>query len=53
VSLERELKLHCDEEILVPKEEEPPDDVDEPHAKDPIVDTTTVGHSSRDGPKHL
>lgn len=28
VSLERELKLHGDEELLVPKEEEPPNDVD-------------------------
>jgi len=28
VSLERELKLHGDEELLVSKEEEPPDDVD-------------------------
>ena len=33
VSLERELKLHGDdEELLVPKEEELPNDVDQPHA---------------------
>lgn len=52
MSLERELKLHGDEELLVPKEEEPPDDVDQPHAKDPVVETTTPGESSRDGHKH-
>jgi len=48
VSLERELKLHGDEELLVPKEEEPPDDVDQPHVEDPIVETTTPRESSRD-----
>ena len=49
VSLERELKFHGDEELLVPKEEEPLDDVDQPHAEDPVVETTTPGESSRDG----
>jgi len=52
VSLERELKLHGDEELLVPKEKEPPNDVDQPHAKDPVVKTTTPEQSSRDGQKH-
>ena len=38
VSLERELKLHGDDEvILVPKEEEPPDDAEQPHAEIPVV----------------
>jgi len=51
VSLERELKLHGDEELLVPKKEEPLDDVDQPHAEDPVVETTTLGESSKDGQK--
>ena len=29
VSLERKLKLHAEEELLVPKEEEPQDDVEQ------------------------
>ena len=49
MSLERELKLHGDEELLVPKEEEPPNDVDQPHEEDPVVETTTPRESSRDG----
>ena len=50
VSLERELKLHGDdEELLVPKEEELLDDVDQPHAEIPVVEITTAGESSRDG----
>ena len=32
LSLERELDLHADEEILVPKDE--PQDVEQPHAED-------------------
>jgi len=48
VSLERELKLHGDEELLVPKEEEPCDDVDQPHVEDLVVETTTPEESSRD-----
>ena len=48
VSLERELKLHGDEEILVPKEKEPLDDVDQPHVEDPVVETSTPRESSKD-----
>jgi len=49
VSLERELKLHGDdEELLVPKEDEPPNAVDQPHAKISVVEITTGGDSSRD-----
>lgn len=53
MSLERELKL-CgdDEELLVPKEEEPPNDVDQPHAEIPVVEITIAGESSRCGRKH-
>ena len=41
-SLERDLKLHGDDdELLVPKEEEPPDDVDQPHAEGLRVETST------------
>ena len=32
-SLERELQLHANEELLAPKEE-PRDDVDQPHAEE-------------------
>ena len=53
VSLERELKLHGDDEqLLVPKEEEPPNDADQRHADDPEIlalEITTPGVSSRDG----
>ena len=53
VSLERELKLHGDdEELLVPKEEEPPDDVEQPHVEIPVVEITTTEESSREGRKH-
>jgi len=41
VSLERELELHADEEILAPKVEEPQIDVEQPHAEDLGVDTST------------
>lgn len=33
VSLERELKLHADKELLAPKVEEPHIDVEQPHAE--------------------
>ena len=39
MSLERELDLHADEELLVPKNE--PKDVEKPHAKDHGVEKTT------------
>jgi len=52
-SLERELKLHGDdEELLVSKEEEPLDDADQPHTEIPVVEITTAGKSSREGQKH-
>ena len=41
VSLDRELKLHAKEELSVPKEEEPHIDVEQPHAEDPGVETST------------
>ena len=46
-SLERELQLHVVEEILAPKEE-PQIDVEQPHAKDPGVETPTQAKSSKD-----
>ena len=49
VSLERELKLHAEEECLVPKEEEPNIDAEQPHVEDPVVETSTHAESSRDG----
>jgi len=52
VSLEREPKLHGDEEILVPKEEEPPNDVGQPHVEDPVVETTITRESSKDEQKY-
>lgn len=39
------------EELLVPKEEEPQTDVEQPHAKVPGVETSTQAESSRDGQK--
>eukprot|EP00253_Pinus_taeda_P015353 PITA_15353 len=51
VSLERELKLHVEEELLVPKEEEPQTNAEELHAEDPRVETSTHAESSRDGHK--
>ena len=50
MSLERELDLHADEELLVPKDE--PQDVDWPHAEDHgVVETThaepSTGHGRR------
>jgi len=41
VSLEREIEIHADEEILTPKVEEPQIDVDQPHVEDPRVETST------------
>ena len=52
VSLERELKLHAEEELSVPKEEKPQIDAEKPHAEDPGVDTSTHAETSRDGWKH-
>lgn len=37
VSLERELQLQAVEELLVPKEDEPQTDAEQPHAEDPGV----------------
>ena len=51
VSLERELKLHAKEELLVPNEEEPQTNVEQPHAEDLRVETSTHAESSRDGRK--
>jgi hypothetical protein len=50
-SLERELQLHADEEILAPKEE-PQDDVEQPHAEEQRVEAPTHAETSRDGRKH-
>lgn len=41
VSLERELDLHVIEDILGPKFEEPQMDLEQPHAEDPGVETST------------
>jgi len=49
VSLERELELHAEEELLVPKVEEPQIDVDQPHTEVPRVETSTQEDSSRKG----
>ena len=49
VSLERELKLHAEEENSVPKEEEPHANVEQLHAEDLGVETSTHAESSRDG----
>ena len=49
MSLERELKLHAEEELLVPKEEEPQTDVRQPHAEDLGVEISTHAKYSRDG----
>eukprot|EP00253_Pinus_taeda_P008558 PITA_08558 len=51
VFLESELKLHAEEELLIPKEEEPQTDAKQPHAEDPGVETSTHAESSRDGQK--
>jgi len=49
VSLERELQLHTVEELLVPKEEEPQTNAEQPHAEASEVETSTQEESSRDG----
>jgi len=49
ISLDKELQLHAMEEFLVPKEEEPQNDVEQPHAEVPGVETSTQAESSRDG----
>ena len=48
LSLERELDLHADEELLVPRDE--PQYVEQPHAEDHgVVENTHVDPSSRNG----
>ena len=48
LSLERELDLHVEEELLVPKDE--PQDVDQPHAEDHGVEVTNHAYpSTRNG----
>ena len=48
LSLERELDLHVDEELLVPKNE--PQDVEQPHAKDHgVAENTHAEPSIRNG----
>eukprot|EP00253_Pinus_taeda_P029922 PITA_29922 len=47
-----ELELHEDEDILAPKVEEPQIDVEQPHAEDSGVETSTQAESSREGRKH-
>ena len=51
VSLERELQLQVVDEMLVPKEEEPRTDAEQPHAEVPRVDTFAQAEYSRDGRK--
>jgi len=52
VSLEREIELHADEEILARKVQGPQIDVEQPHAKVQRVETSTQAKSSREGIKH-
>eukprot|EP00253_Pinus_taeda_P029326 PITA_29326 len=47
-SLEREIQLHVDEEILAPKEE-PQDDVEQTHVEEQRVEETTHAETSRGG----
>eukprot|EP00253_Pinus_taeda_P018182 PITA_18182 len=51
VSLERELQLQAMEELLVPKEEEPQTDVEQPHAEVLGVERSNQEDSSKDGQK--
>jgi len=51
VSLERELELYANEEILSPQVEEPHIGVEQPHTKDLGVETSTQAESSREGRK--
>jgi len=48
VSLERELQLQAMEELLVPKEEEPQTDVEEPHVEVSGVETSTQDGSAQE-----
>jgi len=50
-SLERELQLHADVEILAPKKE-PQDDVEQPHVEEQRVEAPTHAETSKDGRKH-
>jgi len=50
-SLERDLQLHVEEELLAPKEE-PQDDVEKPHAEEQRVEAPTHAKTSKDGMKH-
>lgn len=52
VSLERELELHANEELLDPKVEDAQIDVEQSHAEDSGVETSTQAESSREGRKH-
>ena len=51
VSLERELEIHANQEILAPKVEEPQIDLEKPHAKDLGMETSAQEKSSREGRK--
>jgi len=51
VSPKREIELHADEYIWDPKVEEPHIDVEQPHAEDMGVDTSTQEKYSREGRK--
>ena len=44
--------MYAEEQLLVPKEEEPQTDAVQPHSKDPGVETSTHADSSRDGLKY-
>ena len=44
--------MHAEEELLVPKEEEPQTDAEKPHAEVSGVETSTHADSSKDGWKH-
>jgi len=48
-SLERELQLQVVEELLIPKEEEPQTNAEQPHTEVPGVEASTQAESSRDG----
>ena len=52
VSLGMVLQLQAMEELLVPKEEEPQTDAEQPHVEVPGVKTSTQAEPSRDGHKH-
>jgi len=52
VSLERDLELHADEEILSPKFEEPQIDVEQPHLEDTGVETSTQVESFKEWSNH-